>query len=152
MSSPAGKTRLGLVEFFVRLALGGILCYAGIVKFTAPAPFAEAIHGFRLLPLPLIDPAASALPVFEVLLGAGLIAGWRRGEMAFAAALLSLLFIAVLVQAGLRGLSVECGCFGPDNRTILGRIPPLLRDAALLAAAIFLRYRAAVRLNPLDAG
>jgi uncharacterized membrane protein YphA (DoxX/SURF4 family) len=123
----------------VRLGTGSLFVYAGLAKFTAPEAFADSIAAFHMLPAAFVGTAALSLPVFEVLTGACLLAGWRVRENALAAGFLSVAFSAVLIQARLRGLDPDCGCFGPREWAPLGAVPPLVRNAVLLAGALFLR-------------
>lgn len=124
----------------VRLCMGGLLAYSGLAKFAAPGAFADSIYAFHFLPAALIGAVALSLPVLEFLIGACLLAGWRVREAALAAGFLLLAFSAVLIQGRLRGLGADCGCFGPHAWAPLGAVPPLLRNAGLLAAALFLRH------------
>jgi uncharacterized membrane protein YphA (DoxX/SURF4 family) len=128
-------------EIVLRLALGGLFLYAGASKFASPAAFADAIHAYRILPAALINPVALALPVFELMLGACLLVGWCLREMSLAAAFIGTVFLVAIVQARLRGLDLDCGCFGPNTWAVIKAVPPLARDAVLLAGALFLRWR-----------
>lgn len=103
-----------------RLALGGILLYAGFSKLNDGWRFAEAIANYRLLSAQANQILALALPWLEVALGLMLILGlWLRA----AAGLSALVFIgfSVAVIAALaRHLDISCGCFGTGGATQLG--------------------------------
>ena len=122
----------------LRVLLGGIFVYAGIVKMGAPGDFAENIAGFRLLPPALVNLLALGLPVFEVLLGGLLVTGWRRRTMGFCALVVGGVFLVALASALARGITVDCGCFGAASG---GRSPGMQlwistgRDVLLMAAA-----------------
>ncbi len=96
----------------LRMLLGAVFAYAGAIKIREAADFADAIAGFRLLPPGLSNLVALGLPPFEILLGAWLIAGWRRRTAAFCALGLCGVFLLALVSAAVRGIAVDCGCFG----------------------------------------
>jgi len=74
--------------------------------------------------------AALVLPWLEILAGAFLIAGvWKRGAALVVSGLL-VFFVVLTAVTMLRGLDVDCGCFGAiDRKAGLGVI---LEDLALL--------------------
>ena len=87
-------------------------CGGTSIKITNPHSFADSIDSFRLLPSELVNVVALSLPVFEVMLGVLLLLGkWKR-QAAFAILLMSLAFCLIIIQALVRGLEVDCGCFG----------------------------------------
>lgn len=118
--------------------MGAAFLYAGIIKVRAADAFADNIAGFRLLPPALNNLLAIGLPPFEILLGCLLIVGWQRRTAAFCALLLSGIFLLALLSAWLRGISVNCGCFGSEPGSLTPRQQLLLsigRDLLLMGAA-----------------
>jgi putative oxidoreductase len=108
------KNRAVLLVF--RLVLGGLFVYAGLVKVLHPLDFAQDIRNYRLVGQSLSFLAAIVLPWLEILAGAFLIAGvWKRGAALVLSALLAL-FIVLTVVTMIRGLDVDCGCFGAVSR------------------------------------
>ena len=100
------------VSTAIRIVIGGIFIYAGIMKMRDPTAFAKAIESFRMVPRALIPPLAIILPPLEVLAGALWIV--NRASVAGATTILGLcvLFAVALSSAILRGLPTSCGCFG----------------------------------------
>ena len=99
-----------------RVVLGGLFVYAGIVKVLDPLDFAQDIRNYRLVGQSLSFAAAIFLPWLEILAGAFLIAGvWRRGAALVISGLL-VFFIVLTVVTMIRGLDVDCGCFGALSR------------------------------------
>jgi putative oxidoreductase len=99
-----------------RLVLGGLFVYAGLVKVLHPLDFAQDIRNYRLVGQALSLFAAIVLPWLEILAGAFLIAGiWTRGAALVISSLL-VMFIMLTVITMIRGLDVECGCFGAVSR------------------------------------
>ncbi len=123
-------------ELAIRLVVGGVFVYAGAVKITNPLQLADSIWSFQILPRPLVTPLALALPPFEILAGAMLVAGWRVGALAVAVA--TAIFSAAFASTLARGIAVDCGCFGGAGApaTLAGNLLELARDLAILAAAL----------------
>lgn len=122
----------------LRLLIGGVFAYAGATKLENPQAFADSIASFQLLPSQLINIVALALPVFEVISGILLIVGWQKRAMAFGFLLLTILFAVFLAQGLLRGLEIDCGCFGQGAPSVTKTWISLGRDLLLLAGAAFL--------------
>jgi len=96
----------------LRIVLGGVFLYAGTTKVINPQAFADSIATFKILPPQLINLIAIGLPPFEILTGLMLVSGWKARAAALAVACLAIVFGVALGQALIRGLVVDCGCFG----------------------------------------
>jgi hypothetical protein len=107
------------VQLGMRLILGVVFLYAGISKLREPQAFADSIAAFRILPDALIHLVALSLPVLEILLRGMLILGYEVGVAALGCALLLTVFIVALGSALVRGLKVDCGCFGSGEVSTL---------------------------------
>jgi uncharacterized membrane protein YphA (DoxX/SURF4 family) len=129
----------------LRLGLGVVFVWAGTVKFQAPQAFADSIASFRLLPVELINPLALGLPPFEVATGSMCILGFRRRLGTFSALVLCTIFSAALISALVRGLEVDCGCFGPGGSSVAKMWLSLGRALTLAALAAVL-YRFELRM------
>jgi uncharacterized membrane protein YphA (DoxX/SURF4 family) len=103
----------------LRLALGGVFLYAGILKAANPQAFADSIATFKMLPPQLVNIVALGLPPFEILLGLMLLSGWKVRPPSLAVAGLAIVFGIALGQALFRGLAVYCGCFGSGEPSTL---------------------------------
>jgi len=126
--------------FGLRTVLGGVFLYAGTTKVINPQAFADSIATFKILPPQLINLVALGLPPFEILLGLMLISGWKVRAASLAIAGLGIVFGIALGQAILRGLSVDCGCFGSGEPSALKTWSSFGR-AFLIFAASFWFYR-----------
>ena len=118
---PARGTK-ELLGLLARLAVGGVLVYAALLKLLAPAEeFAFAIEGYRVLNAQLSLYAAYLMPWLELWAGLLLAAGvFTRGNALFCGGLF-VFFELLLGQAWLRGLPVtSCGCFGSSGSNSLG--------------------------------
>lgn len=118
-----------------RLLLGGLFLYAGLVKGQDVTAFARDLAAYQLLPYAFNYLVAATLPYVEVLAGALLLLGRNVRGAALLLALLTLVFIAAILSALLRGLEIDCGCFGSGAATPLWLA--LLRDFGILVLAHF---------------
>lgn len=117
-----------------RWALGSIFLLAALPKILHPAGFALDISHYGVLPKAGVNMLAVTLPWIELLTALGLLSGLTRRGGLLLVNLLLIVFLAALAQAGLRGLDINCGCFGHG-----GAAEPLfkalLRDFFFLALA-----------------
>lgn len=122
----------------LRIVLGAIFIYAAYLKLHESwRLFAMDIDAYGVLPSNGIwlELVARTLPWLEAALGVWLITGiWLRGSATLAAAMM-MGFIGLMTWARLKGLNINCGCFGTGEK--ISWIT-MLRDGSLLAAALLL--------------
>jgi uncharacterized membrane protein YphA (DoxX/SURF4 family) len=129
--------RLLALRLALRVFLGGAFLYAAWLKLREPwMLFAMAVDAYQLLPQWAVIFVARTLPWAELLLGLLLLIGgrWIRFTSAAVSALLAG-FLAMMVHSYLKGMQINCGCFG-SGEPISPRT--LARDSGLLAAALVL--------------
>lgn len=137
------------VALVLRLVVGGVWIVAGALKLPEPAQSVAAVRAYQILPSDLVTPVGQLLPVVEVLIGLMLVLGLLTRAAAIASAALFVVFIAGIVSVWVRGINIDCGCFGgggadPDAAS---QYPwEIARDAALLAASLFLAWLPRSRL------
>ena len=132
---------LGLIA---RLILGGVLIAAGWLKAFNTAEAENAVRAYQVLPLPVADFVGISLPWIEIGIGILLILGVVTRSAAIAGGAIMVIFIIAIAQAGLRGLSIDCGCFGGGGAVEPGQtkyLQEIARDIffALLGLYIY-RY------------
>lgn len=124
------------VLFVLRFTLGGLFLYAGVMKSANPEMFAESIAAFDILPTRLVNLVAHSLPLMEALLGFMMVIGWKLRAASLGITLLAIVFLVVIGQAVLRGLPVDCSCFGAPSAQptwlLLGRAAMLCLAGAWL--------------------
>ena len=101
------------VERLCRWLIAGVMIFAAVPKLSDPVSFAEVVGAYGLLPDFFVFPAALLLPLIELAAAFLLIKG--RSSGLWIAAILMLLFIAVLSYGIWLGLDIDCGCFGPGD-------------------------------------
>ena len=121
----------------LRLFLGAVFVYAGVVKIIDPAGFAKSIGNFQILRPDQINLVAITLPWIEVVAGGLLMAGiWRRPSALLIAVML-IVFIAAVASAMHRHLNIDCGCFGTQAGTKVG-LTKIMENTGMLLAAFWL--------------
>ncbi len=125
-----------------RVALAGVLFWAGWVKFTEPPALQrQAVEAYELLPSGAAGAVGYGLPVLEMVLALLLLAGFATRFTAIASAVLMAVFIAGIVSAWARGLTIDCGCFGGGGQVSAGQtryLQEILRDIGFLALAVWI--------------
>lgn len=121
----------------LRIIIGGVFVWAGVLKAMDPAAFAEAIEGYQLLPHTASVAIALYLPWLEIVCGVALLAGRLNTGGSATLTILLLIFIVALLSAWWRGLDVACGCFNGTTDTG-DYLWPILRDMALLVGLLIL--------------
>lgn len=144
MRLPGGGRRADFVGLLARLVLGVVLLVAGALKVTSPAASAMSVRAFQILPYDLAGYVGYAMPVVEILVGLLLVAGLLTRASAVVGGLLMLAFMVGITSAWMRGLTIDCGCFGGGGTVTAAQTrygTELLRDAGLAACAAWLVVR-----------
>jgi len=124
----------------LRFAVGTLFGYAGWTKILDPQQFADSIHTFQIFRLETINLIAICLPPLEFILGALLVVGWNARTASGGIFFLTVFFMLVIGQAALRGLPVDCGCFGSGPPSIQSTYLSLARTLGLVVVSFNL-YR-----------
>jgi putative oxidoreductase len=128
------------------LGLAAVFIYAGIEKMRDSLQFADSIAGFSILPGSFINLVALGMPPFEIACGLLLLWPPTRRIGALAIALLSVMFFAILSSALLRGLTLDCGCFGSGAPSRPRMWMELGLNVAFFAASAFVYLRSIAAL------
>jgi putative oxidoreductase len=128
------------------LALAAIFVYAGIDKIRDPQQFADNIAGFAILPAMFTNLLALTLPVFEIVCGVLLLVPLTRRVASLAIALTCVVFFTAVASALLRGLTLDCGCFGIGAPSRSKMWVELGLDLGLFTGALFVYVRSRARL------
>lgn len=121
----------------IRIGLGMLFVWAGLVKLGDPEGFAEIISVYGLVPEGLLVPVAIGLPAVEVVAGLGLIFD-VRGSLGLISGLL-VMFVLVLWFGILKDIDIDCGCFAPaDLKQHDALRSAMYRDLGMMAAVVYL--------------
>ena len=129
-----------ILDWFIRLAVGGTFVSAGVLKILDPARFASAVGNYRLASHELINIIAILVPWIETVAGLCVLAGiWLRPS-ALIVTVMTGIFLLVIASALARGLNIECGCFGTIGGRKIG-LQSLVIGFALFCLAALLTVR-----------
>jgi uncharacterized membrane protein YphA (DoxX/SURF4 family) len=141
------------LEWVCRLALAGVFLYAAVPKMLEPMEFAKAVTNYRVS-FPIVGQSyvylvAMFMPSLEAVVAIGLLVNRYKRASSFIAMSLMALFTVLILQAVLRGLNIDCGCFGssPEAQAQAHKVGwlKIAEDAGWLAAAAFVYYRSRPR-------
>jgi uncharacterized membrane protein YphA (DoxX/SURF4 family) len=135
---------LDLVGTLARLGLAAVWLVSGTLKAIDPDQTYVAVRAYDVLPPAGVEVVAALLPWFELALGILLLLGVGVRLVAVLSAALLFVFVAGVTQAWVRGLSIDCGCFGGGGAVAPGEtayLQELLRDAGFLLMAGWLIVR-----------
>ncbi|GAA1999190.1 DoxX family membrane protein [Nakamurella flavida] len=145
MTGTPGRARLwDTVGLLARFGLAAVWLSAGIPKALDARETTVAVRAYQVLPEGLVPVVAGVLPFLEIALALLLIAGLATRLAAVLSAVLLVIFIAGVAQAAIRGLTIDCGCFGGGGDVAPGQTAytwEIVRDLGFLALAGFLVAR-----------
>ncbi len=148
------NTRAAVVPWLAtaaRLILGTVWIVAGATKVADLAESVRAVRAYRALPEWAVPVVGAGLPFLEIALGLLLVVGFSVRFGAIVSAALLAVFIAGIVSASVRGLQIDCGCFGGGGELGAGEQTrygtEIARDVGLLALAGLLAWRPASRFS-----
>ena len=143
---PPGNSRRNYAVLAVSIAVAAVFIYSGIDKLRDPLQFADSTAAFAILPAVFINLLVMGLPPFEIASGVLLLAPRTRRVGALAVAVISVMFFTALASALLRGLTLDCGCFGVGAPSRSRMWIELVVDTVLFAGAMFVYLRSITRL------
>jgi|TARA_B110000037_G_scaffold222812_1_gene299735 putative oxidoreductase len=124
-----------LLPRIVYLALGATFIWAGVAKLIDPSAFLSSILTYEVFGYTFAVAASLFMPYLELCVGFSLATGFLRGGARWLAGGMTVVFLLLLIQAAVRGLDVDCGCFGSEAKASeTGFLWPISRDVVMLAA------------------
>ena len=129
------------VSTAVRLALAGILFAAGAIKAVDPVKSVAAVNAYDIFPAGVAKLIGYGLPGLEIALAILLLLGFATRAAAAVTAGLMVVFVAGIISAWARGLSIDCGCFGGGGEIDANQtryLEEILRDTGFFLLAVWL--------------
>jgi uncharacterized membrane protein YphA (DoxX/SURF4 family) len=124
-----------------RLVPAAVLLWAGLAKAFATQESILAVSAYDVLPDRLVRPVAAVLPWIEIGVAVLLVLGLFVRFAGIATAALAGTFILAMAQAKVRGLAIDCGCFGGGGPGDGVSWWDIARDVPILLAGVYLALR-----------
>jgi uncharacterized membrane protein YphA (DoxX/SURF4 family) len=135
----------------LRVSLGAVWIAAGASKVTDLAGSVRSVRAYQALPEWAVPLVGAGLPFIEIALGVLLVVGFGVRFGAIVSAALLVVFIAGIVSASVRGLQIDCGCFGGGGALKAGEQTrygaEIARDIGLLAMSAAVAWWPAGRFS-----
>ncbi|TQN31457.1 methylamine utilization protein MauE [Haloactinospora alba] len=125
------------VSLLSRLGLAGVLMFSAYTKLPPPLSV-QSVEAYQLFPDGVNTFLGYTLPLFEFALAALLLVGLATRYVAAVTGLLMVVFIAGIVSAWARGLTIDCGCFGSGGQVAADETAygwDIARDIGFMALA-----------------
>ena len=138
-----------VVGILARLIVGGVWIVAGALKITNPEASVSAVRAYQILPMGMVETVGRVLPALELVIGICLILGVMLRVTGLISALLLLAFIIGIASVWMRGISINCGCFGDGGAVedAFSKYPwEIARDVGLLLLSLWLVFGPATPL------
>jgi uncharacterized membrane protein YphA (DoxX/SURF4 family) len=135
---------LDVVGTLARVGLAAVWLLSGVPKALDPDQTYVAVRAYDVLPPLGVELVAAVLPWLEIALAVLLLLGFGTRAVAVVSAALLVVFMVGVTQAWVRGLSIDCGCFGGGGQVEPGQIAyvqELVRDTGFLLLAAWLVVR-----------
>lgn len=123
--------------FLLRILLAFVFIYAAVLKIADPSDFSQAIANYKILPDSFVNIFAIILPWIEISAGLLLLFGVAVKENSGIISGMLIVFIVAIVVSLVRGLNINCGCFGTVEGNEIG-FAKLLQNIGLLIVGIIL--------------
>lgn len=127
-----------------RVILGVVLIVAGALKVSDLEQSVLAVRGYQVLPYDLAVSVGYVLPPLEIIIGLLLVTGLFTRWVGLLGAVLMAVFVFGITQAWVRGLTIDCGCFGGGGQVAANQTKyglEILRDLGLMALGVLLVVR-----------
>ena len=100
------------ISFIFRIIIGGIFLVSGLAKISDPIRLIFTLRDFKLFPEIIVPFTAIYLPWLEFILGLLIIVGLLYRTSSLMLAFLNFAFMLAILSVIIRGIEVDCGCFG----------------------------------------
>ncbi|MGH8891394.1 MAG: DsbA family protein [Acidothermaceae bacterium] len=122
-----------------RLVAAAVFAIAGASKIAEPQATVRAVRAYQLVPEGAVHAVAYGLPAFELSLAALLLLGVAARLVGGIAVAALAIFVAAIASAGLRGLRIDCGCFGGGGTVVHTHyLIEIARDCLLLLVILLI--------------
>jgi uncharacterized membrane protein YphA (DoxX/SURF4 family) len=122
----------------LRLIVGGVFIWAASTKIADSLSFAQDVRNYRLVGQTISFFTAIILPWIELVAGVCLVIGIFPRSSALLISGLLAFFILLVATTIIRGIDVDCGCFGTFSRK--ADLWLILEDSIWLSMSLILLF------------
>lgn len=119
-----------------RVVISIVFIFAGIEKIVNPELFADSIANYRLFPKFTINFLAITVPWIEIVVGVLLLFGIAIKDNLKIINSMMIFFIFIILIAVLRGLDIDCGCYGSNSQKV--GMYKIFENVILLLLGVFI--------------
>lgn len=144
LGGPRARVGLDLISFLARFGMAGIWLWAGFSKLGNEMGVAQSVLAYEMFTPAVANFIALVLPPLEIAAGLMLLLGIFLRPTGKITAFVLGLFTIGLIQAWVRGLAINCGCFTVninDTGNHMTYFWAVLRDLGFLALSLWTAYR-----------
>ncbi len=124
----------------VKVGLAAVFVWAAVAKLRDLNAFVSDINNYHLLPANWASYAAIAVPAFELAVALALVTGVAMRGAALVAVGMLVAFTFAITQAILRGINVDCGCFGAATQARTDWSSVVRNGVLIMAAVSIVKY------------
>ncbi|MCH6257346.1 hypothetical protein MLD52_12370 [Puniceicoccaceae bacterium K14] len=139
-----GRTTKQVIIWLLNAWVGIAFVYAGTLKLMDLEGFVSSILTYGVFDFGQSVIIASWVAPLEVIAGLGVLLKRTRSGGSFILTALLVVFLVMIFQAYMRGLEIDCGCFGGDGSEESDYLGLIVRDKFMLfslVGAYFLEKR-----------
>lgn len=121
--------------------VGAFFAVAAVVKLLDPEAFLSSMLTYQVFPHKVAVALAYFAPVLELVVALCLVTGfWRKGASLLTVGML-VLFVGLVGQGLVRGLEMNCGCFGANHlQSTSDYLLKIGQNVLLLLAVLLARF------------
>lgn len=128
------------LNLILRLFIGGMFLYAAFGKITDPYSFAVSVRAYKIMPFALSNFAALAVSWSEIVAGLMLVLGVLTRKAAGTIFVLLCVFTVAIATTVVRGMVIDCGCFGSGGGASTSWLLIVRNLALLFGTALVILY------------
>lgn len=143
-ADPKIRVGLDLISFLSRFGMAAIWLWAGFSKLGNEMAVAQSVLAYEMFTPEVSTFIATILAPLEIAAGLMLLLGIFLRQTGKVTAFVLALFTIGLIQAWVRGLAINCGCFSVninDTGDTMTYLWAVLRDFGFIAVTLWTVYR-----------
>jgi len=128
-----------IISSVLRVSIGGLWVASGVLHLQNVPGHFVAIANYRILPIEVSQVLAFVLPCLHVIIGVTLLLNEFQLLCFIISASLTGIYLAAQLSVLLRGMQIECGCFGTISESTID-LSIIVRTSVLLLICVWLAW------------